>query len=301
MKNKNHSIEKPTILPSRPGRRPLKLLIVISAMLGIFFMADIGGHVYAHQKTPSIVVQRQATLKTQLSSIITKQPYAIGVAIEDTSTRDVTTIGSTQPFVAASTGKILTACAFYHLVETGQASLTQPIGSWSASYQIEEMINDSDNDSWQQLEEAVTLPVLDSYASSIGVAGYDATTNMITPAEMADVLSNLYAGKLLNASDTRQLLSYMQNTNMEQMIPSVTPPSIDVYHKYGLLNGALHDVAILADGSHSYALTIYTQNSDDSDDLERISVIREIAQSTISNLFPGVQPLQPAAPTEIDD
>lgn len=290
-------------LPLARKKNPVRAAILVSiVLLGLYGIgASISNLLDSHQnEQPSLLVQNKQPLAQQLNAVIAKKPYKIGVSIVDTKTMDAQNFGNQSQFVAASTGKILTALAFYHQVENGQASLTEQIGSWPASFQLKEMINISDNDSWSNLEHAVGLPTLNRYAQSLGVTDYDADTNMISAPQLAHVLAQLYAGKLLNHADTEQLLSYMQNTNMEQMIPAVAPSNVTVYHKYGLYNGALHDAGILADHGHSYAIVIYTQNDDGSDDLARISVIREIAQIAIKNLFVNTTPLNPPAPTNVD-
>ncbi len=155
--------------------------------------------------------------------------------------------GAKTKFVAASTGKILAAAAYYHLVETGKASLTARMGASTAGQQIRQMVQQSNNESWALILAAVGHKGLTDYAASLGIP-YDRTVNGLTPAEMAKTLSELYSGRLLNAGNTAQLLSYMQNTNYEVLIPAAAPPGVSVFHKYGLLNGNLHDASILVQG-----------------------------------------------------
>src|SRR6478609_8275601 len=148
--------------------------------------------------------------------------------------------------------------AYYHLVETGAASLDDPLGSYTAGFQLREMIQQSDNDSWSLIMDAVGHEELTEYAATLGVT-YDPETNTLTPAEMATIVAPLYSGSLLNPADTAQLLSYMQDTNYETLIPAAVPAGITVFHKYGLLGDELHDAAVLARGDTAYALVIYTK------------------------------------------
>ena len=143
---------------------------------------------------------------------------------------------SQEAFVAASTAKVLAAEAYYHLVETGEASLDDPLGAYTAEFQLQAMIQQSDNDSWSLIMDAVGHAELTDYAASIGV-DYAPTSNTLTPAEMARILGGLYAGTLLEPGHTAQLLAYMQDTNYETLIPAAVPAGITVFHKYGLLGG----------------------------------------------------------------
>ncbi|WP_120954730.1 serine hydrolase [Arthrobacter oryzae] len=230
-----------------------------------------------------------AALDAKVNAIIAaNSQYQFGVALVDLSkgagSADAHEYGVQEKFVAASTAKVLAAAAFYHLVETGDASLEDPMGSYTAGFQLREMIQQSDNDSWSLIMDAVGHEELTEYAASLGVS-YDPETNTLTPAEMATIISGVYSGTLLNAGDTAQLLSYMQDTNYETLIPAAVPEGITVFHKYGLLGDELHDAAILAQGSTAYALVIYTKGQDESDIPERTEVIHQLTQAVAGALF----------------
>ena len=230
-----------------------------------------------------------AALDARIQAILAaNSQYQIGVALVGLSrgagTADVHEYGVREKFVAASTAKVLAAAAYYHLVETGAASLDDPLGSYTAGFQLREMIQQSDNDSWSLIMDAVGHEELTEYAASLGV-NYDPETNTLTPAEMATVVSRLYSGTLLNADHTAELLSYMQDTNYETLIPAAVPDGITVFHKYGLLGGELHDAAILTQGDAAYALVIYTKGQGLSDDPERTEVIHQLTQAVAGALF----------------
>ncbi|MET1066373.1 MAG: serine hydrolase, partial [Arthrobacter sp.] len=196
--------------------------------------------------------------------------YRIGVVLTDTHGGEPRSYGDGSEFVAASTAKIITAAAYYHLVETGEKSLDVPLGSYDAAFQLKSMVNASSNDAWLLLMQDIGYPKLTEYAASIGVS-YDPEQNLLTPAEMADVLKQLSTGKLLNAEHTQEVLGYMQQTNNERLIPAAVGPDITVQHKYGDVSGYVHDAAILTSGERSYALTIYTWGEDGESE-ERLAV-----------------------------
>ena len=230
-----------------------------------------------------------AALDARIQAILAaNSQYQIGVALvglsQGAGTADVHEYGVREKFVAASTAKVLAAAAYYHLVETGAASLDDPLGSYTAGFQLREMIQQSDNDSWSLIMDAVGHEELTEYAASLGV-NYDPETNALTPAEMATIVSRLYSGTLLNADHTAELLSYMQDTNYETLIPAAVPDGITVFHKYGLLGGELHDAGILARDGTAYALVIYTKGQDLSDVPERTEVIHQLTQAVAGALF----------------
>ena len=98
------------------------------------------------------------------------------------------------------------------------------------------------------------------------------------------LLEKLYDGQLLNKDDTALILSYMQQTNDDSLIPAALPQGAVVYHKYGELidtddnddGNWVNDAAIISYKGHSFILTIYTNRSDLLDITTRTQIIHEI-------------------------
>ena len=236
--------------------------------------ADAPGTEAPATEAPRAAVDLDA-LDAEVRRVLADYPgYRIGVVLADTHGGEPRSYGDGTEFVAASTAKIITAAAYYHLVETGEKSLEAPLGSYDAAFQLQAMVNASSNDAWLLLMQDITYPRLIEYAASIGVS-YDPEQNLLTAAEMSDVLKQLATGKLLNPEHTQELLGYMQQTNNERLIPAAVGPGITVQHKYGALGGYLHDAAILSSGERSYALTIYTWGEDGGGE-KRLAVIHEL-------------------------
>ncbi|MHA7273916.1 serine hydrolase [Arthrobacter sp. CAL618] len=210
--------------------------------------------------------------------------YRVGVAIADTSGDNARLFGEESAFFAASTAKIITAAAFYHSVEDGEASLDENLGKEDAGFQIQDMVNNSDNNAWLLLMQSVGYPELTDYAESLGVA-YDPEENLLTTADMARVLTMLHEGELLNRENTAQLLGYMQETNNEELIPAGASPEVTVHHKYGLIGSDLHDAALLTHGDSTVALVIYTKNTGDGSEADQIQLIRSLTRAAEDALF----------------
>ncbi|MDI3213459.1 serine hydrolase [Arthrobacter sp. AL12] len=236
--------------------------------------------------TPAVTPPASAigpALDAEIDAVIAANSgYQVGVALIDVADGEVHEYGVKTKFVAASTGKILAAAAYYHLVETGKASLGTPMGASTAGQQIRQMVQQSNNDSWALILAAVGHKGLINYATSMGIA-YDRTVNSLTPAEMATILSELYGGRLLNSANTAQLLSYMQQTNYESLIPAAAPVGVSVFHKYGLLNGNLHDASILVKGDRAYVFVVYTLGRDG--ETARARVFQELTTAVAAGLF----------------
>lgn len=210
--------------------------------------------------------------------------YRIGVVLVDVHGGEPKSYGDVSEYVAASTAKIITAAAYYHLVETGEKSLDVPLGSFDAAFQVKAMVNSSSDDSWLLLMQDIGYPKLVEYAASIGIS-YDPEQNLLTPAEMASLLQQLSAGKLLNTEHTAELLGYMQQTNNDRLIPAAVGPDITVQHKYGEVEGYVHDAAILSSADRSYALAIYTWGEQDGESESRLDAIHELTAAVTGALL----------------
>ena len=226
-----------------------------------------------------------AGLRKQLDGIIASYPqYQLGVAVIDMSDGVLHTYGVQGKFVAASTGKILAAAAYYHYAELGQLSLTAPMGGDTAAYQIHQMIQQSNNQSWALILGAIGYQRIHDYAAALGIP-YDRTFNQLSPAETATLLYRLYTGQLISGTHQNELLSYMQYTNYETLIPAAVPPAVIVFHKYGLLNGYLHDASILVQGGQAYVFVVYTLGGSTADIPARTGIIHELTQAVAETLF----------------
>ncbi|WP_285244572.1 serine hydrolase [Pseudarthrobacter sp. fls2-241-R2A-127] len=287
--------------PSRPvqGRsRDIRRLVILALAVVLVIAGTIAlavarsepptGSVAPTQPVapPAPVAAAPESLQDSVDTILSEaDQYRIGLALADVSGGAERTFGDADAFTAASTAKVLTAAAYYHLVEKGEATLDEPMGDYDAAFQLKAMVNDSNNDSWQLLMDAVGYPQLIAYATSIGVT-YDPEKNLLTASDMALILKKLYAGELLNADNTAQLLSYMQDTNNEDLIPAGSRAGIDVHHKYGELSGELHDAALLSYRGSTFALVIYTENPAGVADDGQAEVIRNLTRAVEDALFP---------------
>ncbi|MEC5179609.1 serine hydrolase [Arthrobacter sp. CG_A4] len=232
-------------------------------------------------KAPPAAVDLDAEIKRILAE---NEGYRIGVVLVDTRGGEPKSYGDVSEYAAASTAKIITAAAYYHLVETGEKSLDVPLGSFDAAFQVKAMVNNSSDDSWLLLMQDIGYARLIDYAASIGIS-YDPEKNLLTPAEMTSLLTQLSTGKLLNAEHTEELLGYMQQTNNDRLIPAAVGPDITVQHKYGVVDGYVHDAAILSSGERSYALAIYTWGEQDGESQARLDTIHQLTGAVTGALF----------------
>lgn len=227
-------------------------------------------------------------LAQQIDTIIAQHAELdISIALIDIGTNTKAGYGFQDNFAGASTTKVLTAAAYLNQVEDGARSLDQTIDSRSAQQQLKQMINQSNNDAWAALNTNLTYKTIEAYARSIGITSYQSKNNLITASDEALLLQKLYKRELLNEEHTALLLSYMQNTNNEAMIPKVIPEGAVIYHKYGQLEDRLHDAAIINYKDRPIVVVIYTKGgaADGSNYQPRVQLIQQLAQTIFNTVY----------------
>src|SRR5688500_8671298 len=122
----------PEIRTARRGRRKLVLLICAVALVIVatVVLAVVRSQPSASTSVPiptgaaAPVARAPDSLRDNVESILEEAgDYRIGLALADVSGDAALAFGDSDVFAAASTAKIITAAAYYHLVETGEASL----------------------------------------------------------------------------------------------------------------------------------------------------------------------------------
>jgi beta-lactamase class A len=272
---RGHAVPVRQAAPSS-GRAKILMFFVMAALL-ITAGLVIGvpgkskGEVKATSTTLAKVVETKpippkkldfTNMNSAITAEIQKYPYMdIGVAVIDIKTGDSQAYGVQNPFVAASTAKMLTAIAYLHDVEQGKATLTQQVGGRSAKDALQALIVDSDNVAWNDFNNGVMSHAeLASYAASVGLTNYNPNTNTITPTSVAKLLSDLYQEKLINHEHTQLLLSYMSQAKEVEFITNAVPAGVKVYHKPGYLADRVHDAAIIDNGKRPYVLVIFSKS-----------------------------------------
>lgn len=182
----------------------------------------------------------------------------VGAVFRDIASGQQVSIGGERDFRAASTAKLIAASYFLNQVEEKKLTLDQRLGSYPSGYQLQQMIQQSNNTSWELFLQLLGRSNEQRFAHDQGWKSFNVTTNHLAPMDLADLLTALWQGKLLSKEHTDLLLSYMQHTNDETWIPPAVPAGATVYHKYGALEDDIHDAALVRWNGRVYALVIMT-------------------------------------------
>jgi beta-lactamase class A len=279
------------LLPEPPPKKRWKRRLIFSCLFLLFLLAFSPHslylkHVLGHENKPaptvSLTTSQLASLAGNVNEVINSNPdMSIAVSIVDLNTGSQQNYGLQNPFEAASTGKLITAADFLHHVEEGDDSLTETVNGNTAKYGLQQMIVLSDDNAWAAFNDSLGHDDLQSYADSIGLKDYDASTNTMPARDVAILLQKLYQKILLNASDTQLLLSYMAKANLNGYIGPVVPSDVRFYHKTGLLDDRVHDAAIIDNGKRPIVLVIFTREYNDQDYAGRALIMQRITKSVL--------------------
>ena len=256
--------------PRHRGRRIL-FVAVIAIGLYVGFMKLNDSRISSQQSEEAkkassqpVVKQIDQTVWDHINQVVAisvadNPSLDISVSLVDVKTNTARDFGAQETFAGASTTKVLTAVAYLKQVEEGKKTLDQDISGSTATHHLQQMINQSNNESWSALNRTVGHTELEAYAHSIGMGSYQFSGNTLQTKDEALLLAKLTRGELITKEHRAILYSYMQNTNNEDMISAVIPENAVVHHKYGELEDRLHDAAIIDYKNRPLVLVIFTK------------------------------------------
>lgn len=229
-------------------------------------------------KIPKIVIPPKVNITDEINKILIEYPnVSTSVTMIDLNSGTKTPIGNSNVYTAASTTKVLSAVCLLERVEAGKTTLDKVVGGYKLSWHLKQMINQSNNNSWEVINQTIGYQNLINCAKNKGLTSYNFYNNTVSGSEMATLLQQLYAGQLLTVENTNLLLSHMQNTNYEYLIPSGLPSETVFYHKYGAYGTNLHDIAIIK-AKNPFVLTIYTGGQSINNE-QRYALFKKITQT----------------------
>lgn len=267
----------------------------VMASFGMLYQSrEEAGPAQAEQASPKVEKAPEpdmaqilgSQLQPKLNEIIAAYPnLEISVSCVDVKSGALIHSGAVEAFDAASTGKLLSAILYLHLVETGQAGLQDNVGGLSAAVQLQMLIEKSDNAAWRVLNDRLGHPRLKEYSNSIGLASYNPANNTIVTNDIAKLLEQLYKRKLLNEEHTKLLFDFMSRADQNEYIAPALPPGTQVYHKAGWLKDRFHDAAVIDNGQRPYVLVIFSKSKGQYNPEQGKQLFRSLTETTIPLFF----------------
>lgn len=219
-----------------------------------------------------------ASLETEMERVLESQTdKEWSIVLSDMQGNSIFQKGQSAPYHAASVAKLVTALYVLKQIQDGTLSQHIPLGSFSLDYQLQQMVNQSNNDAWDALNSTVGLRKQQAFAGSIGLSQFDIYTNTMSAKEAALLLRTIYKGSILEEEERKELLSLMTHTNDERFIPAGVGAGYTVYHKTGFYEGNAHDAAIVEGKKKPFVLVIFSKGEYE-DYEKRITVFHTISK-----------------------
>jgi beta-lactamase class A len=106
----------------------------------------------------------------------------------------------------------------------------------------EYMGKSSDRTAYKIMKDVVGSDNLKNYLGEIGMKNTDIDSGNTTPDDLGLLLQKLWNGSLVNESNKKEILGFLENTIYEKWVTAGVPKDIAVAHKFG------QDAGVMADG-----------------------------------------------------
>lgn len=238
--------------------------------------------------TPAVALKttfqdQDALLKEIKDIFFEKNPdIDYGLAIYDLKRNTLLSYNDQEAQHAASVSKVLTAVYLFKKAEDGEIDLNDKMGAFNIEFNVKQMVNQSNNISWDMIDSLLGLTPQNEFAHANGLTSVNLFDNEMSPKDAAMLFVKLYKGELLTEPYQKKLFSYMQNTETEYLIPPAIPKNVPIYHKTGLYEGEIHDVAIIDHPQNPFVLAIFTVDKLNPNYEGRGAIIQKVAAQTYS-------------------
>lgn len=204
-------------------------------------------------------------LKKDIELILKNSKGTYGVWLESLDGNYSLGINENQKFEGASLFKLPLMIAYYKALDSGEiksnttyslkhsdaqagagtlASL--PAGT-AITYRdlVEAMGKNSDNTAYGILERIIGVNKEVETIKSLGMMSTDLSKSTTTPHDIGLLFSKLNSENIISSSSKKELLSFLTDTEFENLIPEGVPDNITVAHKYGSVSGEINDAGIV--------------------------------------------------------
>ncbi len=198
---------------------------------------------------------KQDPLLAELTTTLAvNKNYAI--AVYDINNKELFGLNQDTQFHAASVMKLLVATTAFKDIEAGKYDMSKTV-----EYNLQQMINQSNNNSWDYFNNLQGFDHQQAVADQLGIPGAKVWGNQMTTHGIAVLLQKIYNGHIISDEHRDQLFSYMQNTETENRITKGLPAGVTFYHKTGHYNGGVHDAAIVLHPKNPFIIVVFTNDT----------------------------------------
>lgn len=241
-------------------------------------------------------------LERQTKDTVAKKKGSYGVSHFDLTSKKGYGINQDEMFTAASINKLPIIAALYYLENRGKIDFDEQItlsendiqdyGTGSlryaelgTTYTLKTLaklsLKQSDNTAAHILANKIGVATIQSTIEIFGLVQTDIDNNQTSPSDMTLLLQKIWENQITTPAKTKELLSFMNDTDIEDRIPADLPSGTVVYHKTGDAVGNLHDVGIIKNGDDIFILSILTSDIG-TDEKATKETISKIAKDTLT-------------------
>jgi len=168
-------------------------------------------------------------------------------------------------------------------VDKGEIKLSDQMGAYNVEFQLEKLINISNEPSWALIDEKLGVDTQTVFAKErLGLTGVDMKNNLMTVKDVTTLLTMLAQGKVLSESSRAKLFSYIQKTESEDLFsPALFKANVTFYHKTGKYLGEGHDAAIVKHRKNPFVLVAFSDNNTSPDLIARGKTLTKVAETVL--------------------
>ena len=108
----------------------------------------------------------------------------------------------------------------------------------------------------------------------------DMEENKTSAKDMGVLFQKIYRNEITTEALSKELLGFMNETDIEDRLPRLLPKDTVVYHKTGDAVGSLHDAGIIQRGNVVFYLGVFTSDIG-KDEQAAKEAISEVARTTV--------------------
>lgn len=233
---------------------------------------------------PVINLSRNALendLKEQVTKLTENKGGFYSIYYKDLKTENSFGIDEHQVETGASVNKVPIVAALYELNNEGKINLDEKVtiqkndvqdyGTGSLRYQkmpqtlslrnlAKLALKESDNTAAHVISVRIGEEVIQKFVDDWGMTQTIMADNQTSAFDISILFEKIYKGELANSANTKELLSFMTNTDVEDRLSKDISSSAKVYHKSGDGEGFVHDVGIVQTPKQTYYLGIMTSD-----------------------------------------
>lgn len=273
-------------------------LIVILIGRNLTFIPKINPFTNPQKETEGV--------KNDILDVVKEAPGNYGIYYASLSEKEELSFGinEKQIFTGASVNKIPLVAVLYHFAGkeninleeqitlrkediqdygTGSLRYREPGSTYSLKALVQLALRQSDNTAAYILSTKIGTDVVQKTIEQWGLTQTDMANNKTSPYDMYIIFKKIYNNEVTTPALTKELLSFLTDSDFEDRIPIHLPGNTKVYHKSGDITGGVHDVGIVEYNGKVFFLGVMTEGIGDKES-ETKQYIGIIAKKTFGLL-----------------